>query len=184
VPTNTPLPTPTPLPTNTPVPTATQRPYVPVAAPEPTQEPEVQAAAVAPRAWDGRLSQLGVRVDDASAAPGQEYWRVTEVRWEDEVEAAGRHHIYVEVLDENGKRIVNQPVTVFWSDGSFTSSTEDKNPPDYSFNYQMYAAGNAYDVKVEGMPSETLRGAGMGDIVRPNYGIHTAFYITFQKARK
>ena len=103
-----------------------------------------------------RLDPLGVRVDEAPAAPGQQYWRVAEVRWEDEQEAAGRHHIYVEVVDENGERIVGQPVTVFWSDGNFSAATEDKNPPDYAFNYQMYAAGNAYDVKVEGMPSEDV----------------------------
>lgn len=186
IPTNTPLPTSTPLPTNTPQPTAAAVAYAaPVVVEEPSPEPVVQAAAVAaPRAWDGRLDQLGARVDEAPAAPGQQYWRVSEARWENEQEAAGRHHIYVEVVDENGDRIVGQPVTVFWSDGNFTAATEDKNPPDYSFNYQMYAAGNAYDVKVEGMPSETFRGAGMGDIDRPNYGIHTAFYITFQRATK
>lgn len=185
VPSSTPLPTATPLPTSTAMPTATPVPYVPaVAPPEPTPEPEVQVAAVAPRAWDPRLDQLGVYVEDAPAAPGQEYWRVAETRWENEQEAAGRHHIYVEVVDENGERITGQPVTVFWSDGNFTAATEDKNPPDYAFNYQMYAAGNAYDVKVEGLPSEVLRGAGMGDLDRPNYGIHTAFYITFQRATK
>ncbi len=109
---------------------------------------------------------------------------MAEARWEDEQEAAGRHHIYVEVVDEDGERVVGQPVTVFWGDGNFTTATEDKNPPDYAFNYQMYAAGNAYDVKVEGLPSEVLRGAGMGDVERPRYGIHTAFYITFQRATK
>ena len=184
IPTNTPLPTATPRPTNTPQATATAVTVYVQPSPEPTEEPVVQVAAVAPRAWDPRLDQLGVRVDDAPAAPGQQYWRVAEARWEDEQEAAGRHHIYVEVLDENGQRIVGQPVTVFWSDGNFTAATEDKAPPDYDFNYQMYAAGNAYNVKVEGMPSEVFRGAGMGDIARPNYGIHTAFYITFQKATK
>lgn len=186
IPTNTPLPTATPLPTNTPVPTATAVPYVPViaAAPEPTQEPEVQAAAVAPRIWDNRLSQLGVVVEDAPAAPGQEYWRIVEARWEDEKEAAGRHHIYVEVLDTNGERVVGQPVTVFWGGGSFTAPTEDKNPPDFAFNYPMMAHSNAYNVKVEGSPSDTLKGAGLGDLSKPNWNIHTAYYITYQKSVK
>ena len=62
--------------------------------------------------------------------------------------------------------------------------TEDKAPPDYGYNYQMYAAGNAYNVKVEGLPSEILHGAGMGDVERPNYGIHTAFYITYKRTTK
>jgi len=188
IPTNTPLPTATPPPTNTPQPVPTLRPFIqemlPAAPPEP--EPEVVAAAApAPsRIWDPRLDRLGVRVEEAPVGPGQQYWRVIEAKWGDEQESGGKHHIYVEVLDENGDRIVGQPVTVFWGDGNVTLPTEDKAPPDFAFNYQMYAAGNAYDVKVEGLPSDVLRGAGMGDLDRPKYGIHTTFYITYQRATK
>jgi CRP-like cAMP-binding protein len=191
MPTHTPVPSPTPLPTHTPLPTptftATPPPVVQqfvAAAPVlPTPEPVAQAAAL-PRAWDPRLDRLGVRVEDAAVASGQQYWRLIEARWWDEQEAGGKHHIYVEVLDENGSRIVGQPVTVYWGDGSNTGNTEDKAPPDYGYNYQMYAAGNAYSVKVEGLPSDVLAGAGMGDIERPRYGIHTAFLLTFQKTTK
>jgi hypothetical protein len=186
----------TPIPTATPLPTATPTPVPPTATPPPTPaafvqqfipptatpEPQPQAADAPGRAWDGRLSRLGVRVDDASVAPGQPYWRLIEARWADEQQSGGRHHIYVEVLDENGVRIVGHPVTVFWGDGSYTAGVEDKAPPDFGFNYQMYAAGNAYDVRVEGLPSDILRGAGMGDLDRPRYGIHTSFYIVYQRA--
>ena len=180
-PTSTPTPTntPTPLPTPTWTPTRVVVAYVP-----PPTATEVKAAAIAPRAWDPRLTKLGVTVEEASVASGQQYWHLTEARWQNQQEAAGRHHIYVEVLDENGNRIVGQPVTVFWGDGSYTGPTEDKKPPDYSYNYQMYAAGNAYSVKVEGLPSDILHGAGMGDLERPRYGIHTAFYLTFQRTTK
>lgn len=195
-PTYTPAPTMTPIPTATPLPTATPTPVPPTATPPPTPaafvqqfipptatpEPQPQAADAPGRAWDGRLSRLGVRVDDASVAPGQPYWRLIEARWADEQQSGGRHHIYVEVLDENGVRIVGHPVTVFWGDGSYTAGVEDKAPPDFGFNYQMYAAGNAYDVRVEGLPSDILRGAGMGDLDRPRYGIHTSFYIVYQRA--
>lgn len=197
-PTYTPFPTATPLPTSTPLPTATPTPVPPtptpvpvvvaapvqqVAAPEP--EPEVQpAAAVRPRAWDPRLNQLGVSVEDASVQPGQPYWRIVDAVWWDEQESGGKHHIYVEVLDESGNRIVGQPVTVFWGDGAYTGNTEDKAPPDLGFNYQMYAAGYAYNVKVEGLPSEVLKGAGMGSIEKRDYGIHTSFLITYQKTIK
>jgi hypothetical protein len=130
------------------------------------------------------LDQLGVKVQDAPVSPGQQYWKLTEARWADEKESAGRHHIYVEVLDENGNRIVGNPVTVWWGDGSYTGPTEDKKPPDYDFNYMMYAAGNAYNIKVEGLPSDEVYGAGMGDIARPKWGIHTSIYLTFEKATK
>ncbi len=197
-PTHTPLPTQTAIPTNTPLPTSTPTP-MPTATPTsppvvvqqavvaeapPPPEPEVAVAAVAPRAWDPRLDALGVRVEEAQVEPGQQYWRLIEARWADEQESGGKHHIYVEVLDENGNRIVGQPVTVWWGDGTHTAPIEDKDPPDYGYNYQMYAAGNAYNVKVEGMPSDTLYGAGMGDIERPRYGIHTSYYLVYQRATK
>ena len=151
----------------------------------PTPEPEVQAAAAPPpRAWDPRLDQLGVSVEDANVQSGQPYWHLVDAVWWDEGQSAGKHHIYVEVLDENGDRIVGQPVTVYWGDGSYTGNTEDKAPPDYGFNYQMYAAGYAYNVKVEGLPSETIKGAGMGSISQRFYGIHTSFLFTFRKAVK
>jgi CRP-like cAMP-binding protein len=192
-PTITPIPSPTPLPTATPtpLPTATTAPtavpfiaqFVPPPA-APTEVPAPAQVAEVQRVWDGRLSQLGVVVEDAPAQPGQQYWKLIEARWADEQESGGKHHIYVEVLDENGSRIVGQPVTVFWGDGSYTSGIEDKAPPDYGYNYQMYAAGNAYNVKVEGLPSDTLRGAGMGDLDKPRYGIHTSFYLVYQKATR
>ena len=185
IPSATPLPTatPTPLPTSTspPTPAPFIQQFIPATA---TPDPVAQTAAVSARAWDGRLDKLGVFVEDAQVAPGQPYWRLIEGRWEDEQEAGGKHHIYVEVLDENGKRIVGNPVTVYWGDGNYTGPVEDKAAPDYGFNYQMYAAGNAYNVKVEGLPSDILHGAGMGDIERPRYGIHTAFYFVYQRAIK
>jgi hypothetical protein len=197
-PTFTPIPTGTPLPTatSTPEPTATTaptaapfiqqfipEPAAPVAAPAESKVVEV-AQTLKPVAWDGRLDQLGVNVAPAQVEPGQPYWRLIEARWADEQQSGGKHHIYVEVLDENGARIVGHPVTVWWGDGSYTSGVEDKAPPDYGFNYQMYAAGYAYSVKVEGLPSEILQGAGMGDIERREWGIHTSFYLIYQKTTR
>ncbi len=187
-PTSTPIPTATPLPTNTPTPrpTATHTPVPVFVAPVAAQpEPEVEAAAVAaPRAWDPRLDQLGVGVDEAQVEPGQQYWRIIEASWMNEQESAGKHHIYVEVLDENGNRIVGQPVTTFWGDGSYTKGIEDKPAPDYGYNFQMYAAGYAYNVKVEGLPSDVLKGAGMGSIEDRFRGIHTSFKVIFKKTTK
>jgi len=197
-PTYTPGPTPTLVPTSTPLPTATSTPVPTATAPPtavpfvqqfipqevPTAEPEVVAAAAPSRAWDPRLDRLGVRVDDAPVEPGQQYWRLIDARWTDEKESGGKHHIYVEVLDENGNRIVGHPVTVWWGDGNHTGGVEDKAPPDYGFNYQMYAAGYAYSVKVEGLPSDILVGAGMGDLDRRDWGIHTSYYLVYQKTTK
>lgn len=207
-PTATPLPTLTPTPTQTPLPTPTSAPVVaqafaqaaPVAAapvveaaaaeesaPEAdASEEEVVAAAAAlrPRVLDSRLGALGVTIEDAAVEPGQPYWRLVEVRWEDEQEAAGKHHIYVDVIDENGNRVVGQPVTVFWGDGSYTAPLEDKPAPDFGFNFQMYAAGYAYGVRVEGLPSDVLRGAGLGDLEKRFFGIHVSYYLVYQRTIK
>ncbi len=192
-PTNTPIPsatpTETPIPTATPLPTATFVPPTPIpvvvvqqAAPAP--EPEVQAASVPAlpsRAWDGRLSQLGMNVADASVSPGQPFWRLIEAKWENEQESGGKHHIYIEALDEGGNRVVGAPVTIFWSGGSDSGQTEDKNPPDYAYNYPMYKAGNSYNAKIEGLPSDVMQGMGLGTPEQPLYTIHTNVKLVFQR---
>ena len=106
------------------------------------------------------------------------------MRFADEQESGGKHHIYVDALDENGSRVVGQPVTVYWGDGNLTLPLEDKPAPDFGYNFQMYAAGYAYNVKVEGMPSDILNGAGMGDVINRFKGIHTSYYVTFQRATR
>ncbi|CAN5642181.1 hypothetical protein BH10CHL1_BH10CHL1_16610 [soil metagenome] len=155
------------------------------AAPPPAEEAKAAAAPAQPaRAWDPRLDQLGVTVEEAQVPVGQPYWRLIDAHWEDEQQAGGTHHIYMEVLDENGNRIVGQPVNVWWGDGNTPGVTEAKTPPDYSWNFQMYAAGYAYNAKVEGLPSDILHGAGMGSIEKRNYGIHVSYFLTFKKTIK
>ncbi len=183
-PTITPTPSPTPLPTATPVPPTPVPVFVQQVQAAPQPEPEVQAAsapAAPPRAWDGRLSQLGMNVADASVASGQPYWRLIEAKWENEQEAGGRHHIFIEVIDEGGNRIVGAPVTIFWSGGSESGATEDKNPPDYAYNYPMYMAGNSYGAKVEGLPSDVMQGMGLGTPDLPFHTIHTNVKLIFQR---
>jgi hypothetical protein len=154
-----------------------------VSEPAPVVEQQVVAAQAA-RAWDPRLDQLGVTINEAPVASGQQYWRLIDARWTDEAESGGKHHIYVEVLDENGNRIVGHPVTVTWAEGATSGVTEDKTPPDYAFNFQMYAAGYAYRVQVDGLPSDQLSGAGLGSVEQRAYGIHTSYYLTYQKTTK
>lgn len=150
------------------------------------KEEVVQAAAVVQpsRAWDSRLDQLGVTLQEANVASGQQYWRLVDAYWADEIQSGGKHHIYVEALDENGNRVIGQPIRVTWSEGSLSGATEDKAPPDYAYNFQMYAAGYAYTVNVEGAPSDQISGAGLGSIEQRTYGIHTSYYLTFQRTTK
>lgn len=174
-------PPPTAVPTNTPAPVVRVFEAPVVVAAAPTQPPPPQ---LPPRRWDPRLDQLGVTVEEANVGAGQPYWRLVEVRWEDETESGGKHHIYMEALDENGSRIVGQPVTVFWGSGSDTKVTENKPAPDFAYNYQMYASGAAYSAKVEGLPSDVLHGAGLGDLARRMWNIHVNYILLFQRTVK
>jgi hypothetical protein len=140
------------------------------------------AAQAAPRDWDPRLDQLGVTWEAANVAVGQPYWQLIRAQWQDEAESAGKHHIYVNVLDEKGTPIIGQSVTVWWSDNDYTNVTEEKAVQDESFNYQMYAAGYSYSVKVDGLPSDSVHNLGLGDLARRDWKIHTSFLLTFQRS--
>jgi CRP-like cAMP-binding protein len=200
-PTNTPAPTDTPLPTatntlvpptDTPVPTPTERP-----ANTPTTVAQKSAAAVAaaapaqrstqrpgPNSWDGRLDQLGVTMALVNVNPGQQYWRLVDARWADENESGGRHHIFITVIDENGNRVVGQTVVVRWADGQEVHSTEDKPATEPNYNFQMYAAGQAYTAYLDGLPSDSVSGMGLGTIAQRTWKYHTSFYLTFQRATR
>lgn len=153
----------------------------PVAAP-PTAAPTTMApVATSPTAdLDPRLPALGVTVVDAAPVTGASFDLVS-VKWTDEAASEGRHHIYVDVVDENGQRIVGQPVTISWDGGAVTGAVEAKPAPEYGFNFPMYAAGNAYDVSVAGIPSDVLVGAGMGDLNDRYKAVHTSYYLVFQR---
>jgi hypothetical protein len=79
--------------------------------------------------------------------------------------------IFVEVLDENGQRILGQPVMVTWPDGQARLVTEDKPAPEYAANAPMYSALNegTYQVYVEGAPSDVVNGLGLPGNHHVNY---------------
>jgi hypothetical protein len=184
-PTDTPTPTPTftPTPTPTDTPTATPTPH-PVrrratatltATPTPTNTP--------PPHWlDPRLAALNVRVEPVFVGLGQPYWRLVRARWTDERESAGKHSIYVEVLDANGNRAVGQQVVFQWADGSLVLPVENPPPPDWPVNFPMYNTLGSYAASLSGAPSDRLVGMGLGTADAPDFTIHTCFYLTFRLA--
>lgn len=188
VPTATPTATPTPQPTPTPTPTFTPTPT-------PTKVRAAGAGAASaispiptptpiPRVWDERLNALGVRLVPASVAPGQPYWMLVEARWNDEVEAGGKHNIYIKLLDENGNLAVGERVVIEWPTGRDVKVLLPVEGRDYPVDFGMYGVLGSYSVYVEGLPSDRIEGLGLGDIQRPNYTIHTCFYLTFKKVRR
>jgi CRP-like cAMP-binding protein len=186
--TMTPVP-PTPTATYTPLPPAKPAVVAMAAEPQP-QQPANTTAMAAPKSdkppivWDGRLDAVQVRLAGANVGAGQPYWRIIEARWLNEQESQGKHHIYVEVVDEGGKRIVGQPVMIEWSGGQERLVTEDKPTPEAAANFPMYAVLGTYSVRVEGLPSESLAGMGLGTPELRAWKIHTSFYIKFQRATR
>jgi CRP-like cAMP-binding protein len=186
--TNTPLPAtdtpvpPTPTPTEVP-PTATRAPQQPPRTqtqptPAPVENPQP------PRRWDSRLSALGVDVQPAGVKAGQFYWRLVEARWENEAQAGGGHSIFVDVLDENGGRVVGQPVEIRWAGGSLPLAIEDKPYPEYGTNFPMYNTLGSYSVSVGGLPSDVIFGLGLGTAEQPAFKVHTNFFLIFQRVKR
>jgi hypothetical protein len=112
----------------------------------------------------------------------QPYWRLVEARWADEAESRGKHSIFVEVVDVNGRRVVGQPVSIRWTDGNAALLVEDRPAPDWGVNFGMYNTLGSYAVSVGGAPSDRIVGLGLGTAEAPNFTIHTSFYLTFRLA--
>jgi CRP-like cAMP-binding protein len=176
-------PTATPVPpTVTPKPTKAAakaaKPSKPKATPMPARQPQ------APRELDHRLPSLNVHVSEPPGLrPGQFYWRLLNVRWQSGEESGNDHTIYVEVLDENGVRVVGQPVDIKWAGGNQQVLIEDKPAPVYGANFPMYGTLGSYTVSIPGLPSDAVVGMGMGTPEQPAFTIHTNFFLTFKKVK-
>lgn len=140
--------------------------------------PVAEESAEKPPVWDSRLDTLEIDITPAGAQPGQSYWKVTAAEFQDDQEGGGRHHIFIEVLDENGKRIVGQAIEVLWSNGSATVYTEDKPTPEYAANFPMYGNLGGYSLRIPGL-SETVTGLGL-----PGGKQHVVYNVIFQRVRK
>ena len=133
------------------------------------------------REWDPRLDQRGALLIEATVTPGQGYWRLIRARWYDEAESAGRHHIFMDALDENGSRDVGVPVFVTWSDGSTTVTTEAKPGEEYATNFAMFSLAPAYAARpYDGAPADVVDGMGMGTIEDPTHAVHTSYGLVWR----
>jgi hypothetical protein len=143
---------------------------IPPATPEPVEgTPE----------WDPRLTQRGAAYHAVPEPVEGGYYRLIRARWYNEVESQGRHHIFVEVLDENGKRKVGVPILVTWATGSATVVTEAKPGEPWAANVAMFALAPAYSAQPQGT-ADSVNGMGLGSLVAPNFAIHTSYGLTWQ----
>lgn len=188
IPTSTPTERPRPSDTPTLAPTATNTPLPPAPpAPTPTKAPTHPTAV--PREWDRRFDLLLYRwisLQEAQVDSGQWYWRLTKAKWQDDVEARGLHHIFVEILDENGNRSFGQTVVIEY--GSVAHPEPYPKPgrleEEYAYDYPMGGDGllGAYNVYIGGTdPSDKIFGLGLGTWLEPRETHHTCFLLTFRR---
>jgi len=197
VPTATPQPTHTsqPAPTSTPTtlpPTATALPPTRTATrtqlPTRTRVPAIitpTRVPLAPLVWDARLDTLGIKRVPVQVKEGQAYWRLMKVEFWDEKENQGKHHIFINVLDESGVRVIGQRVIVEWPDERLVLITEDKPAPEYSANFPLdvnhyppWGTLGAFTVWVDGLPSDKVAGMGL-----PPKNKFVVYLLTFQRVR-
>jgi hypothetical protein len=164
--------------------TETQNPPTVVPAASAPTEPLPPGAPPGPYTWDPRLDDLGIEFVPAEVDPGQWYWRLTHAEFWAEEENQGKHHIFVNVFDEHGARLIGETVTIAWLDGEHMLTTEDKPAPEYSANYPMeinhyrpWHNLGAFSARVNGLPSDRVTGMGRP----PPKNRPVVFLLTFQK---
>ena len=121
-----------------------------------------------------------MHLEPAVVAAGQRYWRLVEARWADEAQSAGRHSIFVNLLDAQGACAVGKPVLFQWADGQVVLAVEDRPATDWGADFGMYNTLGSYAVCVGGAPSDRVVGLGLGTADAPNFTVHTSFYLTFR----
>lgn len=158
--------------TRAPMRTATPKP-LPIAAP-------------APLVWDPRLDKLGIQLIPALVNPGELYWRIVKAEFWDEKERQGKHHIFVNVLDEKGTRLYGQSVIIEWPDERLVLVTENKPDPEYSANFPLdinhyppWGTLGAFTASVAGLPSDKVAGMGL-----PSRNIFVVYLLTFQRTKR
>lgn len=128
-------------------------------------------------AWDTQLTARGVKLTPAIVKPGQTYWQLVEGKYLGE--QGGKHHILVDVVDENNRRISGHNVR-FWNGGSVRKMTESKLGEMYAVDFPMFAAGWSYGVAVDGL-SDSVFGMGLGTVEQPTMGLHVSYHFVFQR---
>jgi hypothetical protein len=139
---------------------------------EPTEPHEAAAPKVDPRI--ASLIQLDL---------GGDLYKLEEVIWMDVIQSKNLHHIYVDVVDEQGNRLAGERVRVSWADGEAFIVTEEKPGEPWAGNFGMFATMGSYAVTVVSPSgaSDSVAGLGLGTPNEPNVKHHTSFGLKFRK---
>jgi hypothetical protein len=129
---------------------------------------------------DSRAQARGVRYTPLSKAT----WAVQSCHMITEAEGnGGRHHVYVLTLDALGNPMSGVPVRFWWAEGDEVKVGQAKYDAGRMTccDWPMYAAGQSYGVMVQGEPSDSLFGFGLGPTGKRDDGHHVSYYVTFRR---
>jgi hypothetical protein len=129
----------------------------------------------------------GVTVEPVTVAPGTRYWRLTRVHHLSPQENGGRHHIYIDATNADGKRAFNTQAHIIWEGGEHTS-TLDKPINEPAANFPMFKWQKC-SVEMQGMPSDKVHGLSSSHPDEPNPDgtqtgntpFHHSFLVRFQE---
>ncbi len=129
--------------------------------------------------FDPRLNNLGVSVSQTANA----MWQVTAVKYQDDQEAGGKHHIYFTVLDDKGKPQPGVTCVVDWIGRDDPQPFKTQTDANGEANFPMYANLNTalkngpYFAYIESeSESDIVRGMGLPE------KHHVCFLLTFAPA--
>lgn len=122
------------------------------------------------------INAQGTTYTPAKPKPGQVYWKLISAEGPDEW--GGRHSVFVDVVDEQGRRLIGVPVTFYWNGNDVQKLTEPKAGEPWAVDFPMYAAGSAYGVRVGDDIARSDQLFGMGLIANEP---HVVYKLTFQR---
>lgn len=126
----------------------------------------------------------GVRVAAAAVAPGAPYWRAVRIHHLTPDENQGRHHIFLDALDETGARVFGAQARVTWPGGEQTLTVE-KPLGEPGANFPMWK-WQICAVEMLGLPSDRVENLHTGHPDEPpglgNTLFHHSFEVVYQRA--
>lgn len=161
------------------------------ASPPPAAPPE--PAAAAPMESQSMSNEpindagaYGVRVVVADVAPGVAYWRAVRVHHLTPAENGGRHHLFLDALDEAGDRIFGAQARVTWP-GDAQTITVEKPVGEPGANFPLWK-WQIVAVEMLGLPSDRVENLHTGHPDEPpgldNTLFHHSFAVDFQRSVK
>jgi hypothetical protein len=133
--------------------------------------------------------KVGIKFLRDSEVPedARQYWRVVGVHHLTGAENMGNHHIYVDVLDEEGNRINTARLVLFQENTAPVFAVVDKPAIEAGTNFPLWKADKATVAVAwpdDGpLPSEQVTGLSTGypDEEVGNTLFHHSFYVVFQR---